>query len=343
MGWTRWGSVAGLAGLLLVGGCTGAEPSESSQTKPDLAGTPGPSGGLFATLPEVADTVRPLVVTIVTTDGGLGSGVVYRDGGVIVTNHHVVEGVTDVAVRLADGSQVAGEVVATDRVTDLAVVRAERDDLPPIRIQPDLPRPGELVAAVGSPLGFESSVTAGVVSGLGRELPGSARRTRSLVDLIQTDAAISPGNSGGALVNARGELVGINEAYLPPKTGAVSIGFAIPAATVTDTVDELLRTGKASHAHLGVTTGRLTDQLREALGIRARAGTVILDVTADGPADQAGLRRGDVITRIGDADIDSVEGLLGALRRYDPGDTAEIGVNRGGRTVIAEVRFGQLR
>jgi S1-C subfamily serine protease len=170
---------------------------------------------------EVVERVSPSVVTVLT-DGGQGSGVVLRPD-VVVTNAHVVGQQRKVSIVLADRTQSPVEVLGTDEVTDVAVVRTERGDLPVTELREDLPRPGERVLAIGRPLGFQNSVSAGIISGLHRDVPGSAAQTYSPVDLIQTDASISPGNSGGALLDTQGRVVGINEAYIPPAAGAVSI------------------------------------------------------------------------------------------------------------------------
>jgi S1-C subfamily serine protease len=194
-----------------------------------------------------------------------------------------------------------------------------------------LPRVGELAIAVGSPLGFENTVTAGIISGLQRSIPGSGTQTQSLVDLIQTDAAISPGNSGGALVSAQGEIIGINEAYLPPTTGAVAIGFAIPAPTVVDVVTQLLKSGSAKHAFFGIQPGQLTAQIAQQLGLGQARGVLVLEVVAGGPADRAGIKPGDVITGVDGKDVDSVEAFLAALRPHQPGDVISTALVRDGK------------
>lgn len=324
------------------GGAPETQPSKtaSADRNGDTAQVPGALGRLGSTLPDLVARVEPSVVTVLAGQGQ-GSGVVYRDGGYIVTNRHVVEGQNEVVVALADGSRTRAEVFATDALTDLAVVRAERRDLPPARFADRLPRRGEPVLAVGSPLGFENSVTAGIVSGLGREIPGAAQRSRALVDLIQTDAAISPGNSGGALIDMNGEVVGINEAYLPPETGAVALGFAIPAATVTDTVDELLEDGEAEHAFLGVQAGPLTPEIADSLGVPVDQGVVVLGLTPGGPAEQAGVREGDVLVRVGGEDVTSVEGLVGALRGLDPGQEVDVELVRNDEERTLRVTVGE--
>src|SRR4051794_35764508 len=196
----------------------------------------------------------PWQATVVTvlTEIGLGSGIVYKADGIIVTNAHVVAGGQDVTVALADGQQGSAKVRAADEASDVAVIQADRTGLPAATFQKPLPQVGELAIVLGSPLGFEATVTSGIISGLHRQIPGSASAGAPLVDLIQTDAAISPGNSGGAVVDAQGEVVGMSVAYIPPTAGAVALGFAIPAATVVDVADQLLATRAAPHPHIRV-------------------------------------------------------------------------------------------
>lgn len=328
---------------LFLAGCS---PFESDVDKADSTAKPGSTnavvdGDPWAAIPELVARIEAAVVTITTNDG-TGSGVVYKESGVIVTNQHVVGSSREVVVSFADGSQAAGHVIATDRATDLAIVQAEREDLLAARFATELPRRGELVLAIGTPLGFENSVTVGVVSGVGREIPGSAGRSRALVDLIQTDAAISPGNSGGALVGADGAVVGINEAYLPPQTGAVALGFAIPSPTVTDTVNELLEDGTASHAYLGIEATTLTRQLAELQDSDVSDGVLVLEVAKGSPASAAGIRRGDIIVRTGQEATPSVEALLGTLQSHDPGDTIEVTIARGDRRQDLEVRLAEV-
>lgn len=175
-----------------------------------------------------------------------------------------------------------------DAVTDLALVQADRRSLPPARFAPELPEVGSLAVVLGSPLGFQYSVTAEVVSGLHREIPGSAAHGQSLVDLIQTDAAISPGNSGGMLANGAGEVTGIALAYIPPQQGAVALGFAIPAATVLDVAEQLARTGRAAHAFAGLEPAPITPEIAEQLGLTSSDGVVVLSTVTGGPASRPG-------------------------------------------------------
>ncbi len=300
-------------------------PAPASAPAP-VGGAVGPVGDGLAAVPGVAAQVEPSVVTILT-GGGNGSGVVYTADGLIVTNEHVVRGTTTVQVAFADGQRVAGTVRAADAVTDVALLQADRRDVPPARFQPALPVVGSLAVVIGSPLGFENSVTAGVISGLHREIPGSATQgSQSLVDLIQTDAAISPGNSGGALVNADGEVVGLSEAYIPPQAGAVSLGFAIPAATVIDVADQLQRTGRASHAFAGLAPAAITPAVAARLGLPGTDGVIVTAVVPAGPAEAAGVRPGDVILAMDGQVLRRPEDFLAALRPRNPGDTVTLTV-----------------
>jgi serine protease DegQ len=259
----------------------------------------------------------------------------------IVTNEHVVQANRSVQVVLASGRRLEASVEATDRFTDLALLTVEGEELPPARFAGDLPRVGELAIAIGNPLGFEKTVTAGIVSGLHRAIP-SGGATPALVDLIQTDAAISPGNSGGALVNGRGEVIGINVAYIPPAATAVSLGFAIPAPTVTSVVEQLRTTGRARHPFLGVRPGELTPQIAEQLGIDAEEGVLVLTVTRGSGADEAGLEEGDVIVALDGEPVATVEDLLARIRASEPGETIRIEYLREGEERReAEARLGE--
>lgn len=332
---------------LVAAGCTGAgnEGASGNNEGTSRAGRPSAQAGDLVTEKGYAglvERVAPSVVTI-RTGGGLGSGVVYKPD-VVVTNAHVVGGTKSVTVVFADGRQSRGEVIGTDTVTDLALIRTERDGLPVPDYREQLPRAGDRAVAIGSPLGFENSVTAGVVSGLHREIPGSASRTQSLVDLIQTDASISPGNSGGALLDVNGRVIGINEAYIPPKTGAVSLGFAIPSSTVIDTADQLLADGEAVHPYLGVSLAPLTPSLAREFDVGTDSGAVVTGVDRNGPAAAAGVRQGDVIVRLAGSEVASVEDVLAALRGTEPGQQITMQVVReGGQqrlTVTVDAREG---
>lgn len=292
---------------------------------------------------DVVERVSPSVVTVRLDSGaggGVGSGVVLRSD-VIVTNAHVVATARDVALEFADGEQANGVVLASDAVTDLAIVRSSRTGLPVPEYRVELPRAGEWAVAIGSPLGFQNSVTAGVISGLHRDIPGSAAQTSSLVDLIQTDTPISPGNSGGALLDAEGRVVGINEAYIPPAVGAVSLGFAIPSATALDVAEQLLENGRATHPYLGVSITQLTPAVRRGLGVAVENGALVTGVDRGSPAAAAGVLSGDVITELDGNAVRSVEDLLSALRRTRPGATVAMSVQRGPAQQQMTVTIGE--
>jgi serine protease DegQ len=330
---------AALAGCTLPasepggGGSQTRETSARAAPAPVTAAAPRAAAQAAAAgdIPGIVRKVEPSVVTI-AHDQGTGSGVVWSADGVVVTNAHVVGDVRTVEVAFFDGRRADGRVRATDPDTDLAVVEVERGDLRPATFQRTLPQVGELAVAMGSPLGFANTITAGIISGLHREIPGSADQgIRSLVDLIQTDAAISPGNSGGALVNGRGEVVGVNVAYIPPEQGAVAIGFAIPAATAVDVVGQLLRTGRATHSYLGIQPDQVTREVAAQLGLDQARGVATLAVIEGGPAAQAGLRPGDVIVGMDDATVETVEDLFAELRQRRPGSRVRLTFIRDGR------------
>ena len=304
---------------------TTTEDEENGGRNPPATGGGAEDDG-FSRIPEIVDRVEPSVVAI-RIAGGEGSGVIWDDEGHIVTNNHVVAGAGDeVEIALASGERLDAEVQATDPRSDLAVLHVDRDGLPAARFAQELPEVGELAIAMGNPLGFEQSVTAGIVSGLHRSLPSSPETV--LVELIQTDAAISPGNSGGALVDANGEVIGINVAYVPPQGGAVALGFAIPARTVRDIVGQLITTGRVRHAYLGVSLQDVSPEIASELGVEE--GAVTYEVEGGTPAEEAGIRPGDVIVEFEGDEIRSVEDFLTALRARKPGDEVTIVVLRDG-------------
>lgn len=297
----------------------------------------------IAAVPGIVRKVEPSVVTILVGES-LGSGVIYKRDGIIVTNEHVIRSASDkkVKVAFADGQQIPGQVQAADRISDIAIVKVDRDDLPAARFQKKLPQVGSLAIAIGSPLGFENSVTVGVISGLNRTLPvtgeqKSGEEKYPAVDVIQTDAAISPGNSGGALLDGEGGVVGINEVYVPPTEGAVSLGFAIPSATATDAADELLRTGKVRHAYLGLQMTTLTAEIARQLNTEATYGVLVLQTTPDSPAGQGGVRPGDIIQAFDSTRIASNEDYLSQLRKVSPGDEVTLAVRRGDQDVTVKI------
>ncbi len=313
--------IAPFAGVvLLAGACTSGADRRS-------AAPAGDSGaGTTTSVADVVARVAPSVVTVVTEDGN-GSGVVYRRDGYVITNEHVVGSAGSVTLVLADATRTPARVVATDPVTDIAVLQAQRRSLPAARFGTTLPRVGDPAIAIGSPLGFNNTVTAGIISGLGRSIPGSIERgTTALVDLIQTDAAISPGNSGGALVDGTGEVIGINEAYISPQAGAVDLGFAIPAATAANIAEQLRTIGRARHAFTGITPATLTPEMVAQLGLRVREGVLVRLVSPGGPADAADVRVGSIIQAVDGRPTPTVEQFLAALRTLQPGQDVQVRV-----------------
>lgn len=348
--------------VALLAGCSGENSGQGNvaATQAGREEAPSPEG-----IPEdepvarVAAAVGPSVVQVNvevsqqtpfgTEQGqGLGSGVVYREDGYIITNDHVVRGANGVSVSFADGSTEEAEVVGADPNSEIAVLRVDRNDLPAAPFKTDEPPiVGQLAVAIGSPAGFEATVTSGVVSAVGREFPEELVGTndqarRALADLIQTDAAISPGNSGGALVDRDGNIIGINVAYLPPaETGAVNLGFAVPADTAVSIADQLIETGEVNTPYLGVRTTPLTPEVAEQFDLEVDSGELVRGVEPGSGAEAAGVRRGDVITALEGEQVASYGDLIGALRDRQPGDTVGLTVLRDGEEQTIDVTLGE--
>ena len=337
-----------LAGLALAG-CsgggggeteTGAEAGQTvTVTQTETVGGGGAAGGdTFSRIPEIVRKVEASVVSV-ATDSGEGSGVIWDGDGVVITNWHVVEDAARVNVALASGARFPAKVEAAAERFDLAVLRIEREGLPAARFRADLPAVGELAIAMGNPAGFEDSVTAGIISGRHRAIP-SGGTTPALVDLLQTDAAISPGNSGGALVDRNGEVVGINVAYIPPDTGSVALGFAIPSPTVVRVVRQLLESGRAEVAVMGVSPAQVTPELAAQLGLGVDSGVAVQEVTADSGAERAGVRAGDVIVGIDGKRIETVEDLFADLNTRRPGQRVSVVIVRDGDRRTVQITLG---
>jgi S1-C subfamily serine protease len=339
--------------LLIAAGCTGSDEPEADDSRALVAPTATKTrtverersaGGAFDRIPEIVEQVESSVVAVaVEGQGGRGegSGVIWDDEGLIVTNDHVVAGASEVEVVLASGARLEAEVAETDPLSDIAVLRVEREGLPAAEFADRLPEVGELAIAMGNPLGFEQTVTAGIVSALHRSIP-SGGQTPALVDLIQTDAPISPGNSGGALVDGDGKVIGINVAYLPPQTaGAVSIGFAIPAPTAVSVVRQLLETGRVARAFLGVVPVQITPDLAEEFGLSVESGAGVERVEPGSAAVEAGLRGGDIIVAFEGKGIATVEDLFTRLRAFRPGDTVTLTIVRDGKRRQIDVTLAE--
>jgi serine protease Do len=262
------------------------------------------------------------------------TAVVIDPSGYLVTNQHVVEGAARLRVQLADGRELAGEVVGGDPVTDLAVVKVEATGIPSVRLgRSEELRVGQIVLAIGNALGLPGgpTVSTGVVSALGRPLPGS---DFVFEGLIQTDAAINPGNSGGPLVDLSGSVVGVNTAMIPFAQG---VGFAIPIHAVARIVEELRTKGRVIRPWMGVTIAELRPEVALRYGLEAGSGLLVGEVVARSPAHKAGLKTGDVITRVGPAEVRSVRDLVGALSSFPVGSDVEIGYRRKGSAFATSV------
>jgi len=288
-------------------------------------------------IPDVADLVLPSVVRInvrgatseATQQGALGSGVIYRSDGYIITNHHVIRDASAVEVRLANGDRLDAEVVGSDVLNDLAVLRIDRDGLPAINLRPDAEalRVGETVIAVGSPFGLDATVTAGIVSALNRDLrvPGTSD---SIPAVIQTDAAINPGNSGGALVDLQGRLIGINTAIVSRTGTNEGVGFAVSVQQAVASSDQLIEQGFVRHPLLGITGADVTQELAAAFQLDSRRGAVVDTVQPGSGAESGGMRPGDVIVAVDGAPLSTMSQLVAEVRRRAPGSTVVFDVVR---------------
>ena len=254
--------------------------------------------------------------------------------------------VKTIKVTLATGEELDATLVGRDPLTDLALIKVKTDkQLVPAQFVGVLPQVGEYAVAIGSPLGYENSVTLGIVSGLSREIEGlTGSESAAYTNLIQTDAPISPGNSGGALANGSGQVIGINVAYEPPsQTGAVSIGFAIPAATVTNVADQLINSGKVIQGYLGVSLfpDALTAAVQKQYSLTRDSGVLIAEIVAGGPAAKAGLLQGDIIYKVGDANVTDPSTFIAMVRDLKPGSQIDVTVDRKGKEQTITVTIGE--
>jgi serine protease Do len=264
---------------------------------------------------------------------GLGSGVIISPDGYIVTNNHVVDGATDVRVTMSDRRILAAKVVGTDPLTDLAVIKVDGHNLPnaPWGDSTKL-HPGQTVLAFGNPFGFRFTVTRGIVSALNRPNP-SSDDARKPGQFIQTDAAINPGNSGGPLVNAHGEVIGINTFLISPSGSFSGMGFAIPTQIVRPTVEKLIQFGKVTHGYMGIGIADVTPDNSKFFHMTNAIGAVVTQVEPDSPGAKAGLKVGDVITRIEGNEVSDAGELQVEVGQKNPGTTVHLQVMRDGKNV----------
>jgi S1-C subfamily serine protease len=309
------------------------------------------------TITQAVEKVGPTVVTVVgnipgqpTLFGGgssqtvSGSGFFISDKGYVVTNNHVVEGTDSVQVVLASGTEETATIVGTDQYNDIAVLKVS-GKVPAVATlgNSDVLKPGESVIAIGSPLGdFKNTVTVGVVSATGRTIDSG--QGYQIEGLIQTDAAINQGNSGGPLVDLAGEVVGINTLIVRNTgTGAVAegLGFAIPIDTAAAVASQLIQKGYVAHPYLGITYQPIAPSIATAYNLPVQWGVYITRVASGSPASAAGLQRDDIITKLGDVTLDGNHGYLNTLYNYSPGDKIPLTIIRNGQTMQLEVTLGE--
>ena len=268
----------------------------------------------------------------------LGSGVIASADGYVLTNNHVVQAADEIAVALSDGRQVEAKLVGADPESDLAMLKIDARDLPVITFgRSDSLKVGDVVLAIGNPFDVGQTVTMGIVSALGRTNLG----INTFENFIQTDAAINQGNSGGALVDSNGHLVGINTAIFSQSGGSVGIGFAIPSTLVVQVMDQLIKTGKVVRGFFGVEPEDLTPELAEVLKLAKSDGVVLRGVQRSGPAAKAGLEPGDVMLTINGQPVKNRRAMLNQISQLPPGSGAKVRVSREGKEVELQVTVGE--
>jgi len=311
------------------------------------------------TIIQAVEKVGPAVVTVVGVIPGQstffgssadqtvsGSGIFISEQGYILTNNHVVEGTKSLTIVLSDGSQQKATIMGTDPYSDIAILKTD-GKVPAVATlgNSDLLQPGETVIAIGSPLGdFKNTVTAGVVSATGRSI--DTGQGYQIENLIQTDAAINQGNSGGPLVDLTGQVIGINTLIVRNTgTGSVAegLGFAIPVNTAQAVATQILQNGYIAHPYIGINYQPITPGIAATYSLPAQWGVYVTNVTSNGPAGQAGLRQGDIITRIGTTTLDGDHPYINTLFTYKPGDQVTLAILRNGKTMEVQVTLGESK
>lgn len=268
---------------------------------------------------------------------GMGSGFIVSADGLILTNHHVVEGADEIKVRLTDKREFKGKVLGSDPKTDIAVVKIDAKDLPVLKMgNSDKLKVGEWVAAIGSPFGLDNTVTAGIVSAKSRKLPDD-----QFVPFIQTDVAVNPGNSGGPLFNMDGEVVGINSQIFSTSGGFMGLSFAIPIDLALEIKDQLVKSGKVTRGRIGVLIQNITPELAESFGLKDQKGAIVAQIEKDGPAAKSKLREGDVITAVNGKTVESSSDMPVMISQMKPGSTVKLTVLRDGRSEDISVTVGE--
>jgi len=272
---------------------------------------------------------------------GLGSGVIVTPDGYILTNHHVVDGAEDIKVDLSDRRTFDAKVVGTDPPSDLAVLKINASNLPVLTLgDSDRARVGDVVLAIGNPLGLNQTVTAGIISAKGRQTgPGDG----NFEDFIQTDAPINQGNSGGALINTNGELVGINSQILSPSGGSIGIGFAIPSNMARNVMEQLVKTGTVRRGQLGVVVQPVTSDIAQSLDLKDVRGVIVGQVMPGSAGDRAGLKQGDVITALNDQPVNDSNQLRNRVASTAPGTDVTLTILRDGREQQVKATLGEFK
>ncbi len=265
---------------------------------------------------------------------GTGSGFIISADGLILTNHHVVDGADEIKVRLTDNREFTGKVLGSDAKTDIAVVKIDAKDLPYLTMgNSDELKVGEWVAAIGSPFGLDNTVTAGIVSAKSRKLPSD-----QYVPFIQTDVAVNPGNSGGPLFNMKGEVVGINSQIFSTSGGFMGLSFAIPSNLAMQIKDQLVKNGKVTRGRIGVVIQTVTQDLAESFGMKTPKGAIVSQVEKDGPAAKAGLQEGDIITAVNGREIEDSVDMPVLIGSMAPGSIAKLSVIRNNKNITIDVK-----
>lgn len=337
------GGIGGAVGSLATSSNSGSNAPVSNALDAPKANTSPASNAPEGSVQAVAAKVVPSVVQIQVSGSrgeGEGSGVILSSDGLIMTNNHVISGGGPdgkLMVAFSDGTTAPATLVGTDPTSDIAVIKAQgKTDLTPVELgSSDGVQVGEQVVAIGSPLGLAGTVTSGIVSALDRPVStsGETGNQNTVIDAIQTDAAINPGNSGGALVNMNGQLIGINTAIATAggQGGSIGLGFAIPVDQARRIADELVDTGKATQAIIGVQVSA-----KESMG-----GAAVVDVTPGGPADKAGIPKGVIVTKVDDRVVTSGDSLIAAIRSHAPGETVKVTYqDSAGNTKTVDVQLG---
>jgi serine protease DegQ len=268
----------------------------------------------------------------------LGSGVIVSPDGYILTNNHVVEAADEIEVVLADGRKAPAKVVGTDPETDLAVIRIAAKNLPVIVLgRADQARVGDVVLAIGNPFGVGQTVTMGIISAVGR----NNLHINQFENFIQTDAAINFGNSGGALVDTSGNLIGINAAIYSQTGGSVGIGFAIPVTTAKSVMEAIIKSGQVVRGWIGIETQDITPELAESFGLARESGAIIAGVVRDGPADRAGIKPGDILLAVAGKAVANTNDMLTLIAQLPPGQKAKMTVMRKERQSTLDVLVGK--